>query len=137
MKIVSRDELAKMPNGTVFSYLNGGYTIEGFEIITGRYDDGNDGFNGTLSLEPSFNWDNDSSERITNWETIDTAHYDFNEDSLFVVYNKNEIQEIIQWLKWAIGEDNAPDMNKYFYKDQVLSQREASKYTNGYGLWWG
>ena len=34
-------------------------------------------------------------------------------------------------------EDNAPDMNKYFYKDQVLSEREASKYTNGRGLWWG
>lgn len=136
MKIMTRDQLAKMPNGTVFSHFDG-YNIEGFEIITGRYDDGKDGFNGTLSLEPSFNWDDDSSERITNWETIDTAHYDFNEDSLFVVYNKNEIQEIIQWLKWAIGEDNAPDMNKYFYKDQVLSEREASKYTNGHGLWWG
>ena len=58
MKIVNRDELAKMPNGTVFSCFDG-YNIEGFEIITGRYDDG---FNGTLSLEPSFNWDGDSPE---------------------------------------------------------------------------
>ena len=40
MKIMTRDQLAKMPpNGTVFSYFDGD-NIEGFKIITGRYDDG-------------------------------------------------------------------------------------------------
>ena len=133
MRIINRYELAKMPNGTVFSYFDG-YNIDGFEIITGS--DG-DGFNGTLNLEPSFNWDSDHSERITNWSTVDTADYDFDKNSRFVVYSKNEILEIIQWLKWAIDEDGCPDMEKYFYKNQVMSEKEASKYTNGHGLWWG
>lgn len=133
MKIVSRNELAKMPNGTVFSSFDG-YNIEGFEIITGSY--GN-GFNGTLNLEPSFNWDSNLQERITNWATVDTTDYDFDDDAKFVVYSKKEIQEIIQWLKWAIGESDAPDMEKYFYKDRVLFEKEATKYTNGHGLWWG
>lgn len=133
MRIISRNELAKMPDGTVFSSFDG-YNIEGFEIITGS--DG-DGFHSTLSLEPSFNWDNDCAERITNWATVDTADYDFDEDARFVVYSKNEIREIIQWLKWAIDEGGHPDMEKYFYKDQVISEKEASKYTDGHGLWWG
>ena len=135
MRIINCNELAKMPNGTVFSYF-GGYDIEGFKIITGRYDDGENGFNGILDLSPSFNWDNDHQERITNWATVDTAHYDFDEDAKFVVYSKNEIREIIQWLKWSIGESDVPDMEKYFYKDRVLSEKEVAKYTNGYGLWW-
>ena len=133
MRIINRNELAKMPDGTVFSSFDG-YNIEGFEIITGSY--GN-GFNGTLNFEPSFNWDSDHSERITNWSTVDTADYDFDEDARFVVYSKNEIREIIQWLKWAIDEGGHPDMEKYFYKNQVMSEEEASKYTNGHGLWWG
>ena len=134
MRIVSRDELAKMPNGTLFSSFDGWNIEEGFEIITGKHDNG---FNGTLCLFLSFNWDEDSPERITNWATVDTTDYDFNEDSKFVVYTKNEIREIIQWLKWCIGEDDAPDMEKYFYKNQVLSEEEAAKLTNGHGLWWG
>ena len=136
MRIVNRDELAKMPNGTVFSLFDN-YNITGFQIITGS-DDGN-GFNGTLNLEPSFNLDKDSSsvERVTNWSTVDTADHDFDVDDKFVVYSKDEIREIIEWLKWAINEGEHPDMEKYFYKDQVLSEEEASKYTNGWGLWWG
>lgn len=133
MRIINRNELAKMPNGTVFSYFDG-CNIEEFNIITGS---NGDGFNGVLSLEPYFNWDNNNSERITNWSTVDTADYDFDEDARFVVYSKNEIREIIEWLKWAIDEDGHPDMEKYFYKNQVISEKEASKYTNGYGLWWG
>ena len=136
MRIINRDELAKMPNGTVFSLFDN-YNITGFEIITGS-DDGN-GFNGTLNLEPSFNLDKDSSsvERVTNWSTVDTTDHDFDVDDKFVVYSKNEIREIIEWLKWSINEGEHPDMEKYFYKDQVLSEEEASKYTNGWGLWWG
>lgn len=133
MKIVNCDELAKMPNGTVFSYFDG-YNIEEFNIITGS---NGDGFNGVLSLEPYFNWDDINSERITNWSTVDTANYDFDEDAKFVIYSKNEIREIIEWLKWAIDEDGHPDMEKYFYKNHVISRNEASKYTNGHGLWWG
>jgi hypothetical protein len=132
MRIINRDELAKMPNGTVFSLFNG-CSITGFQIITGS--NGN-GFDSTLDLEPSFNWDNDNAERITNWSSVDVADYDFNEDEKFVVYSKNEIREIIAWLKWAIDEGEHPDMWKYFYKDQALSVEQASKYTNGYGLWY-
>ena len=133
MRIINRNELAKMPNGTVFSTFDG-YNIEGFEIITGSH---GDGFNGTLDLEANFNWDSDHAERITNWETVDTADYDFDEDAKFVVYSRNEILEIIQWLRWSIGEDKAPDMKKYFYKDHVLSEKEVANLTNGRGLWWG
>jgi hypothetical protein len=133
MRIVSRDELAKMPNGTVFSLFTG-HDVNGFEIIIGS--DGN-GFNGTLNLEPSFNWDKDDAERVTNWSSVDTADYDFNDDEKFAVYSKNEIREIIAWLKWAIDEGEHPDMWKYFYKDQALSVEQASKYTDGYGLWYG
>jgi hypothetical protein len=131
MRIINRDELAKMPNGTVFSLFNN-YGVTGFQIITGS--NGN-GFDSTLDLEPSFNWDNDNAERITNWSSVDICDYDFNEDEKFVVYSKNEIREIIEWLKWAINEGGNPDMYKYFYKDQVISMEEASKYTNGQGLW--
>ena len=133
MRVVNRDELAKMPNGTVFSLFDN-YNITGFQIITGSNDNG---FDSTLDLEPSFNWDNDNEERITNWSTVDTCDFDFNEDDKFVVYSKNEIREIIEWLKWAIGENAHPDMWKYFYKDQAISAEEASKYTSGYGLWYG
>lgn len=141
MRIVTSDELAKMPNGTIFSYLDG-YNIEGFEIITGSYEWNNkQGFNGTLPLDPSFNWDEDNVERITNWSTIDNADCDLVEDGKYVIYNKNEIKEIIQWLSWAIGECDAPNMENYFYKDKILNElddmEELHKLTNGRGLWWG
>lgn len=106
MRIVDRKTLAAMPNGTVFC----GYTpdsLDGdFEIITGhneKYDgvENKVGFYSTLSLSPFIDHENKytvGTERITNWATVDTCDYDFDEDQLFAVFSKTEVRAMITVL---------------------------------------
>ena len=135
MRIVDRKTLAGMPNGTVFC----GYTpdtLDGeFEIITGHNEkyDGKDnrvGFNGTLPLTPFIDHENScdvGTERITNWSTVDTCDYDYDEDQLFAVFSKTEIRAMITVLQYALsdcGFSIGKFMDTYFYKDIEIDEKD-------------
>ena len=141
MRIVDRKTLATMPNGTVFC----GYTpdsLDGdFEIITGhneKYDgvENKVGFYSTLSLSPFIDHENKctvGTERITNWATVDTCDYDFDEDQLFAVFSKTEVRAMITVLQYALsdcGFSISKFMDTYFYKDEEIDEKDLEDWTD-------
>lgn len=139
MRIVDRKTLATMPNGTVFC----GYTpdsLDGdFEIITGHneeYDGAENkvGFYSTLSLSPLIDHEKScviGEERITNWSTIDTCDFDFDEDQLFAVFTKTEIRAMITVLQYALsncGFSIDKLMDTFFYKDEEIDRKDLHKW---------
>lgn len=126
MKIVTIEELKKMPNGTVFCEMDKWCNFQNdFRIITGKHND-RDGFNGELGLYPFIYGENrfELFERKENetwmpadknhvvkgkefdicaWETVDTADYDYEKDQIFAVFNEKEVREMIKCLQWALS----------------------------------
>lgn len=132
MKIIDKNELAKMPNGTLFCRYKPDYLVDEFKIITGHY---NNGFNGILSLEPSFHFDQGEMRpetiRITNWATVDTCDYDFDEHDLFAVFSKAEIRAMITVLQYALS-DCSFNINKfmdtYYCDEQEIDEKELESW---------
>lgn len=115
MKIMNKKQFLETPNGTVFALFKAEWYCEDLQIKTGycqNYDKPQ--FNGTISVTPSsptengFGYDGVPSI-VTEYEShndpIDTSDIDFDDDALFAVFDKSEIQRIIDVLKWAISEE--------------------------------
>lgn len=123
MRIVNLEELGKMPNGTVFSEVNstlfnkgivGDMEIDGLNIMCGHDDKWNPvesgRFNGVLHMlnYVSLNKDSkgntyiDSDYAFNEYAVTDTTGIDYDEDSMFVVYDKTDVIEIINVLQWAL-----------------------------------
>lgn len=112
MRILSKQEFTKCPNGTVFSTYSPDMLTSELCIKTGQYEN-NSGWNGELSLYPYFQHDTDCENySYTNWCTVDTSSYDYSENQLFAVFSKAEIRKMIDCLQWALT-----DCKSYFDED--------------------
>lgn len=128
MIIVNRDELAKLPDGTVFMLYEpinlGGET----HIKAGTYENQDrQTWNGELSLTPFVDIeesDNNSRDFATEWIISDDAEHDYEKDQLFAVFSKTEIRKMIDCLTWALT-DCKTDFNQdeYFWHDMRVQRR--------------
>lgn len=103
MVIVSRDELAKYPNGTVFTEYVPDMLDSQIHILTGC--DGKGYWNGELSLIPFLDDEKCHGNRLfshTQWCTVDTSINDYDKNQKFAVFSKTEIQQMINALMWAL-----------------------------------
>lgn len=118
MKIINGKQLGFMPNGTVFSNIidsyfepdgaNGDMNINGLNIMCGHgnYCPVESGrFNGVLHMlgyVPCYGtyveYDEDDWDSIT-----DTDSNDYDENDWVVVYEKKDIEKIIENLQWALN----------------------------------
>ena len=132
MKIINRDQLATMPNGTVYALYEPDMITSNFHIICGRYDN-KPGFNGVVSLEPYFNWEkNLNVDRITNWCSVDETDWEYDEEQLFAVFSKTEVKYMINVLMWALADCNYEDnfMDKFILGDIEIDEKDLSKWTD-------
>lgn len=132
MKIITLETLKSMPNGTVFCEIDKLGNLErDIRVLTGRFEN-REGFNGEIGLYPFIAEEDghfaiiENSELIkdkhfaTEWITTDTANIDYDENQLFVVFSKKEVEKMIKVLQWALSglEDNF-DMDEMFIGEKV------------------
>ena len=131
MKILNNEEIKKMPNGTVFMLYQPEILDGEIHIITGKIDD-NFGYNGELLLTPFFDYISNDKERITNWCTTDNTLNDYDDNTLFAVFNQLEIIAMIKCLQSAIDPsvDLSDLMDIYFKGDEIIEEKDLSKYTD-------
>ena len=100
-------------------------------IITGKIDD-NFGYNGELLLTPFFDYISNDKERITNWCTTDNTLNDYDDNTLFAVFSQLEIIAMIKCLQSAIDPsvDLSDLMDIYFKGDEIIEEKDLSKYTD-------
>lgn len=128
MEIVNRNELAKLPEGTVFMKyephnLSGSIRIKTHNII---HDDGTQTWNGELLLDPFMEeYEPGVTTYGTEWYVTDNAECDYNKEQLFAVFSKTEIRKMIDCLTWALT-DCKSDFNgdEYFYGDMRVQGRD-------------
>ena len=126
MKIINGKQLGYMPNGTVFSDIfdlhfdpngvNGDMTINGLHIMCGHdcdwFPQNSGKFNGVLHMlnyvpctgtyVNTFNDENGVDEMY--WDTMtDTDSNDYTANDWVVVYEKEEVEKIIENLQWALN----------------------------------
>ena len=131
MKILNKEEMKKMPNGTVFMLYQPEILDGEIHIITGKIDD-NFGYNGELLLTPFFDYISNDKERITNWCATDNTLNDYDDNTLFAVFNQLEIIAMIKCLQSAIDPsvDLSDLMDIYFKGDEIIEEKDLSKYTD-------
>lgn len=142
MRIVDRKTLAKMPNGTLYCCYTPDTFNEEWHVITGHHNYGDDfyghkwsrdGFNSVLPLSP-FTEDGDckaGTQRITNWCTVDTHDYDYNDDQLFAVFSKSEIRAMITVLQYALSDCSFPInkfMDTYYLGDIEIDEKDLDNW---------
>ena len=126
MKIINGKQLGYMPNGTVFSDIfdphfdpngvNGDMTINGLHIMCGHdcdwFPQSSGKFNGVLHMlnyvpctgtyVNTFNDENGVD--VDYWDTMtDTDHNDYTANDWVVVYERAEVEKIIENLQWALN----------------------------------
>lgn len=109
MRVLTLEEFCKEPNGTVFSEFNGDPMDAILQVKTGYYEWQNKPtFNGVEYVAPIyasidgnyFDSPRDLSlDNVTETFSVDTAECDYEEGDKFIVYNNNEIAEMINVLK--------------------------------------
>lgn len=127
MKIVTIEELRKMPIGTVFCEMDEWCNFrEDFRIITDR-NPLTGGFSGTLPLYPwieendrtslfarkeNEEWLPQNKDHVITgkevpceWITVDETDFEHNKNEIFAVFNKDEVKEMIECLQWALKGD--------------------------------
>lgn len=120
MRIVTKTELTKYPNGTVFMLYQPCILNGDIRILTGC--NGKDYWNGELSLTP-FMDDNEIVDYpciATQWSTVDTSIYDYDDNQLFAVFSKTEIQQMINCLSWALS-----NCQSYFNEDIWINEDDV------------
>lgn len=142
MRIINKKELSKMPNGTVFMLYSPEVLDDEIHIITGKHKD-RDGYNGEINLTPNFNFKDIEYDdfRVTNWCTTDSTDWEYDDNQLFAVFSKLEIQIMIQILQWALTgcDNNGMDWfeDSYFYDNNVIPEKELQEWisdTSCFGL---
>lgn len=113
MRILNLDQFCKEPNGTVYSIFNGGFAEGKIYVKTGYYEwNGKPTFNGVVCLTPSLEkemydeiYSGEPSETVSYYTecfSTDIAECDYNKDTLFAVFSKEEIRRMIDVLTWAL-----------------------------------
>lgn len=109
MKIVNYQEFIRLPAGSVFCPYEPCIFHSPFQIKTdtGHEYSGHHIFNGAMPLEPWFvdqnNLPTEAGTYKTEMAIWDDSSVDFEKDGLFAVLEKNEIEELINVLKWALN----------------------------------
>ena len=109
MKIVSYDEFVRLPSGSVFCPYTPCFFHSPFQIKVdkGKEYAGEYIFNGTMPLEPWFSVEDEFPDCVGNYETemtiTDDSSVDFDKDCLFAVLEKQEVENLIDALKWALN----------------------------------
>lgn len=109
MKIVDYKEFVRSPAGTVFCPYEPCFFHSPLQIKTdtGWKSEKRYMFNGTLSLEPSFLDQENLAFGVgrygINFPVCDTSSIDFDENGLFAILEKEEIESIINLLNWALS----------------------------------
>lgn len=136
MIIVTKQELAQMPSGTVFSEWEekvlGTVHIKTSDKL--EYGDGRIGWNGELIADdPDVMVDNEDNKILyTNWCTTDNADIDYDDNQLFAVWDKAEIQAMINCLKWALlsNTENEIDFDKLVDMDHWFGSPDGKLLTD-------
>ena len=108
MKIVDYNEFVRLPAGTVFCPYEPCFFHSPLQIKTdtGWQSGTKYLFNGTISLEPSFSDQENLAFCVGRYEigfpVCDTSSIDFDENSLFAILDKEEIENLIDLLKWEL-----------------------------------
>ena len=115
VKIINGRELGFMPNGTVFSDIDDNYfgnieyldaTINGLHILCGHDDsifpESSGKFNGVLHMLDTVSCHNKEIDEQPDWAIYDTDFNDYDENDYVVVYEKEDIEKIIENLQWAL-----------------------------------
>lgn len=134
MRIVNKQEMLDLPDGTVFAlYTPEIIFMDDFSIKTGSYlRNGKPAWNGELMLSPYFKHDmQDPNKCYTNWSTVDNADVDYDDDQLFVVFSKSEIKQMIACLQWALNNCETEFNQDIWLSDDgtVIMYDDIKKYT--------
>lgn len=111
MKIVDYNEFIRLPAGTVFCPYEPCFFHSPLQIKTdtGWQSGTKYLFNGTISLEPSFSDQENLAFCVGKYEAhfpvSDTSSVDFDENGLFAILEKSEIEELINILQSALKEN--------------------------------
>lgn len=112
MRLIDYNEFCKMPAGTIFAP----YTPTALEEhLAIKVDEGkeytfSDGrtahcFNGVMPLEPSFDpWCmlyEPGDREDASFEVYDGDNNDYDDDQMFLVFEEQDIDKMINVLKWA------------------------------------
>ena len=135
MRIVKKKILASLPNGTLFCQYRNGTLQNDWNVITGHYEKPNGentevGFISTLPLSPLYTMNGGAetvNNCITNWCTIDTCDYDYDDEQLFVVMSKTEIRAMITVLQYALSNCGFPIskfMDTYYFANEEINENE-------------
>lgn len=137
MKIVDKQTLASLPNGTLFCRYENHSLQNDWKIITGHYakTDGKNTKVGFMSVFPLSPFtvhivgmkNVGTSNSITNWCTIDTCDCDYNDDQLFAVMSKTEIRAMVTVLQYALSDCGFPIgkfMDTYYCGDEEIDEND-------------
>lgn len=108
MKIIKYDEFIRMPKGTVFCEYEPCVFHYPFHIKTDEGEERNGVymFNGTMPLEPWFLSEEEYPLDVCVCETEmaiwDNSSVDFDQNKFFAILEKEEIERLINALKWAL-----------------------------------
>ncbi len=124
MKILTKEQMKKAPSGTVFTTCLSEYCLDGgMHVITRHLEEYPDiGWLGELTLHPSC-VEEKGGDLFTQWCVDDTASFDYEDDQLFAVFNKEEIVQMMKVLGWALYEHDL-DLNQ----DEWIGENGELKY---------
>lgn len=117
MKIVNKEQMAEMPNGTVFRLYTPNMLYDELYVISGHYedDDGTPFMNGVIPVCPFFGYEqegyvgrpSDTSYYTDCWST-DVSLADYDNDQLFAVFSKAEVVRMIHVLSYGLSGCEGP-----------------------------
>lgn len=114
MRILSKKELKREPEGTVYIPFIPTMFVGEIHIIPCKYHDGE--WNGELPLLP-FIREEYENQYLTNWATVDNTWWELDDDKMYAVFSKNEIRKMIDCLQWALT-----GCRSYFNEDEWWSE---------------
>ena len=121
VKIVTLEQLKQMPAGTMFAETDGGnptlYPKSYPHIITNKV---KSGWNGSLVLFPAVEEVN--GKLYSQAFCFDDSHVDYDENQTFFVWSKQDIQNMIDWLMFALSDC------KTDYDDEKWWNEEGTDY---------
>jgi len=125
MRILTKEEFVKEPNGTVFTTTDPMAADDNLYIKTGYFECNNKPtWDGEIPLIPGYSTlkDDDFKNYYCNWCSIDTSECDYDDNQLFYVFSKNEVIQMINLLMWSLSgcTTNNIDENKWYGEDDAI-----------------
>ncbi len=140
MRVVTKQELESMPEGVLFSEWRDGEVYGGLHIKVVNRLFKEFGWVGELIVDKPFIATDNSDNSIfyTSWAATDNTDASYEDNQLFVLWNKNEIESMINCLKLALLYATEPktkfntfvDVNHWIAPDgKLLTDKEVRERT--------